>query len=193
MRSPHFDRFYECMMMNYDRCHDDFGYELALLGGAPAQVRHSIENLLLMHGVRDWRDVESLHVLGTSAARHVALAVYEVGGSGSRAMILNRAGDWFKARERTNSTVSALLHEPASNEVISVKLKGEKHHPPRWIDALLKGVQFCDAAVDGEFAMMFHFFLFSGRVFPGPGCPPVDRKISRGGTRTALPGTPSVH
>lgn len=157
MRSLLFDRFCESMTMDHEKWHDGVGYDLALLDGATPEDRQSIENHLLTRGVRDWRDVEALHCLGSPAARKVVLAAYQAGDSGTRAMIMNYASDWFEESERTEAIVAALLDKSASDELTGVMLEVEEHHPPRVIDALLEGVRTRDGVVAGEFAMMLLF------------------------------------
>ncbi len=70
MPSLAYGRFLESMVITYDMWHDGDGYDLDALRSFDAEESLAIEALLVDHLKHspDWRDVESLYVLGSPPA-----------------------------------------------------------------------------------------------------------------------------
>lgn len=157
MNSSLIDRFRESMIMNRERWHDGTGYDLSLLAAATLEERARIESLLISRGIRDWRDVEALASLDTPGARDLLRQTFESGDTQTRAMVLARAPELFGDDARTEAIVAVLVDEDAESRLIEIMLEVEEYHPPRVVEALLKGVCARDAITAGEFAMMLLF------------------------------------
>ncbi len=53
-------RFEKSMNINYEKWHDGLGYDLDAIKSASATERKTIEQILIQHNPRDWRDIEAL-------------------------------------------------------------------------------------------------------------------------------------
>ncbi len=157
MNSPLIDRFRESMILNHDRWHDGVGYDLTLFGEATAQELEQIESLLVSRGIDDWRDVEALAALDTSRARDALHDAFRTGDANKRALIIAHAPSHFGEEERTDAIVAALENESPANQLTQIMLQVMDYHPPRVIQALLRGVCKRDAITASEFAMMLLF------------------------------------
>jgi hypothetical protein len=71
MPSEAYQRFIDSMAMDFDKWHDGTGYDLKALGQLGPEEGEAIERLLIenLRQGGDWRDVEALTALGTTAAR----------------------------------------------------------------------------------------------------------------------------
>ena len=71
MPTKAYQRFLDSMMIGFDKWHDGTGYDLKALARLGLEERKALEELLIknLRQAGDWRDVEALVALGTSAAR----------------------------------------------------------------------------------------------------------------------------
>ena len=67
--------------IGYDEWHDGIGYDLDALGQLEGGERDEVQRWLLARANEDWRDLEALDALGSSAAKG---AVRETLRTGSR-------------------------------------------------------------------------------------------------------------
>lgn len=63
-----FHRFKDSMIIDYEQWHDGVGYDVSLIAQMSEADRQSVEDLILSGGLKDWRDLETLHVLRTERA-----------------------------------------------------------------------------------------------------------------------------
>ena len=79
MPSPAYARFVESMNIGYIQWHDGTGYDLQALAELEAEERAAVEAMLIAHlkDPGDWRDVEALAALDSSAAREAVIAACE--------------------------------------------------------------------------------------------------------------------
>jgi len=61
-------RFKKSMQINYEKWHDGIGYDLEALKLASPEEQNVIEQILINHNPRDWRDIEALAKLNTKRA-----------------------------------------------------------------------------------------------------------------------------
>ena len=61
--------FEESMKIDYEKWHDGVGYDLEALKEASPEQRETIEQILIRHIPRDWRDIEALAQIDTIRAR----------------------------------------------------------------------------------------------------------------------------
>lgn len=62
-------RFEKSMQINFEKWHDGIGYDLDALKLASPTEREAIEQLLIRHNPRDWRDIEALATIKTKNAQ----------------------------------------------------------------------------------------------------------------------------
>jgi len=62
-------RFERSMVIDYEKWHDGIGYDLDALRLASETERKAIEQMLIGHSQRDWRDIEALAEIDTKTAR----------------------------------------------------------------------------------------------------------------------------
>jgi hypothetical protein len=68
-RSPAYHRFIGSLNLGIQEMRDGIGYDVEALETCTVDERHEIETLLLRRGIKDWRDLEALHALGTPRAK----------------------------------------------------------------------------------------------------------------------------
>lgn len=154
---PRVERFRESMAMNYERWHDGIGYDLELLRSATAEERAQIDELLINHGVKDWRDVEALAEINSPRAQLILREAFLTGSDQVRVALLRHAPELFSEQQRTTALVSALEHADVYEGLSQALLLVDDFHPPQVIEALLRGVLVRDGATAGEFAAMLLF------------------------------------
>ena len=54
--------------MDYAKWHDGVGYDLDVLRKLSIDEKEKVEDVLITHGVRDWRDIEALAEIGSEKA-----------------------------------------------------------------------------------------------------------------------------
>jgi len=62
-------RFEKSMVIDYEKWHDGIGYDIDALRSASPTERAAIEQMLIHHSLRDWRDIEALAEIDTESAR----------------------------------------------------------------------------------------------------------------------------
>jgi len=62
-------RFEESMEIDYEKWHDGIGYDIDAIRLASPTERKAIEQMLILHTPRDWRDIEALAEIDTISAR----------------------------------------------------------------------------------------------------------------------------
>jgi HEAT repeat protein len=139
------------MVIDVEKWRDGIGYDLDALRESVGAEREAIEDLLLAHSPRDWRDVEALALLGTDAARDALMdALYDADPE-VRLAVVRYAPDLVSAPERTESLVRAIRTAQAMEGLSQILDEAEEFHPPRVIDALLRG------ALEGDGTAAVHF------------------------------------
>ena len=58
-------RFEESMKIDFEKWHDGLSYDLDALKSASPSERKTIEQILVNHNPRDWRDIEALAQINT--------------------------------------------------------------------------------------------------------------------------------
>ena len=66
--SKEYQRFLDSMNMDYAKWHDGVGYDLDVLRKLSIDEKEKVEDVLITHGVRDWRDIEALAEIGSEKA-----------------------------------------------------------------------------------------------------------------------------
>jgi len=66
--SKEYQRFLDSMNMDYAKWHDGVGYDLDALRKLSLDEKEKVEDVLITHGVKDWRDIEALAEIGSEKA-----------------------------------------------------------------------------------------------------------------------------
>ncbi len=151
------DRFRESMVCTYDRWHDGIGYDLEILKTATPEELVEIEELLLPRATDDWRDVEALAALDSPRARVALRKALKSSNHQVRAAVLTHAPHLVSDAERTATLVAALEGSDTYGGLTQALLQVEEFHPPRIIDALLRGVLTRSEGPPVHFAAMLMF------------------------------------
>lgn len=148
------DRFRASMALNRERWHDGTGYELSLLQEATPGQRAAIENLLVSGGVRDWRDVEALAVLGTARAEQALRTALGSAAVSLRLTIVRHAPHLVDDAQYGAILVEALQTADLYGGLSQALDHLVDFHPPEAIAALWRGVEERDGEVAVHFAAM---------------------------------------
>ena len=71
------NRFLASMTITFDMWHDGEGYDLRALAEISPSERAAIEDILIRHQPRDWRDIEALAAFDSARARDAIVAALE--------------------------------------------------------------------------------------------------------------------
>jgi hypothetical protein len=151
------ERFRDSMVMDYEKWHDGIGYDLALIKKATPEELVEIEDILISGGVNDWRDVEALAALGSPRARALLRKTLKRGKSQLATAVTEYAPDLVSEDERTETLVAALEVAKTYEGLTQTLFQVETFHPPRVIDALLRGVLRRDGETAVYLAAMLMF------------------------------------
>lgn len=151
------DRFRESMVGTYERWHDGIGYDVAIFQKATPEELVEIEDLLLSRSIDDWRDVEALAALDSPRARVALRNALKSSSDRVCIAVAQYAPGLISEAERTAILLHALEGSDTYGELTQALLEVESFHPPKIIDALLRGVlaRADDAPV--HFAAMLMF------------------------------------
>lgn len=151
------ERFKASMQMDYERWREGTSYDLALLAEATADERRQIEHLLLTHEVRDWRDVEALAALDTTAAQTALRNTLASGSIELAVSVLRFAPSLLTMDERVDTLVRAVEHADFYSGLTQALLQIQAFHPPAVIDALLRGILHRSDGAQVHFAALLLF------------------------------------
>jgi hypothetical protein len=150
-------RFTASMAIDYEKWHDGIGYDLEAIAAASPDERAAIEQLVLQHSPRGWRDVEALAALGTPAAHDALRRSLASGDAEVRGAVLRHAPELVSDRERTRALVKALESAEFYGGLTQALHEVAEHHPPEVVKALLKGARRREGTVAVHFAAMLFF------------------------------------
>jgi hypothetical protein len=148
-------RFERSMVCDYMKWHDGIGYDLQILKTATPDELVEIENLLVNHGINDWRDVEALAALDSPRARVLLRAALKSSDHVISTAVVSYAPHLLSDEERTRTLVAALNSSRIYEGLAQTLLEVEEFHPPEVVEALLRGV----LKQDGETAVHFSAML----------------------------------
>lgn len=66
--SIEYQRFLDSMKMDYAKWHDGVGYDLDVLRKLSTEEKEKVEEVLIVRGIKDWRDVDALAEIGSERA-----------------------------------------------------------------------------------------------------------------------------
>jgi hypothetical protein len=149
-------RFEKSMILNFEKWPDGIGYDLDALKMASPQERKAIEQMLINHNPRDWRDIEALAKLNTDAAREAIKEALKSSDPTVRVAVDRYAPDLVGDKERSKSIVDALQNAELFGGLSQVLDEVETYHPQEVKDALIGGL----LKRKGDVAVLFAAMLF---------------------------------
>lgn len=147
--------------IDYERWREGTGYDLAALARMTPAERASVETSLL-HGLRDWRDVQALAALDTPRARAALRRALEEGSDALRMAVLREApqlvaADARGSAARTRALVQALATAELYGGLSQALDEVESFHPPAVMEALWRGLRERDGATAVHYAAMLSY------------------------------------
>ena len=149
-------RFEKSMEINYEKWHDGVGYDIEAIGTASPAEKKAIEQMLIQHKPRDWRDIEALAKIGTKRAREAIKEAIKDPNPDVRVAVTRFSPDLVSDDERTKSIVDALQHAELFGGLSQVLDNVEEYHPTEVKEALISGL----LNREGEIAVLYAAMLF---------------------------------
>ena len=149
-------RFEKSMEINYEKWHDGIGYDVDALKLASQTERIAIEQMLIKHSPRDWRDIEALAQIDTKRARETIRNAIKDPNPAVRVAVTRYAPNLVTNSERSHSIIEALQHAKIFGGLSQVLDDIEEYHPAEVKDALIKGL----LTREGDVAVLFAAILF---------------------------------
>ena len=152
-------RFEASMNIGFEEWHDGIGYNLEAIRLASQAELDSIEQLLINHNPRDWRDIEALAEIHTKCARETIKEAIKDPNPVVRLAVTRFAPQLITDKERTQSVIYALQKVEIFNGFSKVLDEVERYHPEEVKEALIKGLLTRKGGIAVHFAAML-FYLF---------------------------------
>ena len=152
-------RFKASMKIGFEEWHDGIGYDIEALRIASQVERDAIEQILINHSPRDWRDIEALGEINTKCARETIKEAIKDPDPVVRVAVARFAPDLVTDNERTQSLADALQNTEPFWGLSQVLDEVERYHPEEVKEALIKGSLNRKGEVAVHFAAML-FYLF---------------------------------
>jgi len=152
-------RFKDSMKIGFEEWHDGIGYDIEAIRKASPAERDAIEQILINHRPRDWRDIEALAEINTKFARETIKEAVKDPNPVVRIAVTRFAPDLATDTERTQSLADALQNTEPFWGLAQVLDEVESYHPEEIKVALIKGSLNRKGEVAVHFAAML-FYLF---------------------------------
>ena len=152
-------QFKVSMKIGFEEWHDGIGYDIKTLKIASQAERNAIEQILINHSPRDWRDIEALAEINTKCARKIIKEAIKDPNPVVRLAVTRFAPDLITENERSQSLTDALQTTEIFSGLSQVLLEVERYHPEEVKEALIKGLLTRKGDVAAHFAAML-FYLF---------------------------------
>lgn len=149
-------RFQKSMEIDYEKWHDGIGYDLDAIRAATKTQRKAIEQILIHHSPRDWRDIEALAEIKTVSARKIIKNAIRDPNPDVRVAVTRFAPNLVTNVERSQSIINALQHAEIFGGLSQVLDNVEEYHPKEVKEALIAGL----LTREGDIAVLFAAMLF---------------------------------
>jgi hypothetical protein len=149
-------RFEKSMEIDYEKWHDGVGYDINAIRLASPIERKAIEQMLINHTPRDWRDIEALAEIDTKNARETIKNAIKDNNPDVRVAVTRFAPNLVTNRERSQSIINALQHAKIFGGLSQVLDDIEEYHPQEVKEALTEGL----LSREGDVAVLFAAMLF---------------------------------
>lgn len=149
-------RFEQSMQIDYEKWHDGIGYDVTAITSASQAERNAIEDMVINHRPRDWRDIEALAELNTARAKAAMKSAMKDPNPIVRIAVTRFAPNLVSNQERIQSLIDALQTSHLFYGLSQTLDDITKFHPKPVKEALLQGV----LNREGEVAVLFAAMLF---------------------------------
>ncbi len=149
-------RFEKSMEINYEKWHDGIGYDIDAIRLASPTERKAIEQMLIHHTPRDWRDIEALAEIDTKSARETIKNAMKEPNPDVRVAVTRFAQNLITNSERSQSIIDAIQHSKIFSGLSQILDDVEEYHPTEVKEALIKGL----LTREGDVAVLFAAMLF---------------------------------
>jgi hypothetical protein len=149
-------RFDKSMVIDFEKWHDGIGYDIEAIKLASPAERAAIEQTLINHSPRDWRDIEALAEIRTERARQAIKQAINDPNPEVRVAVTRYASNLVTDRERTRSIVDGLQNAELFGGLSQVIDDVAEYHPQGVKDALITGL----LKRKGDVAVLFAAMLF---------------------------------
>jgi hypothetical protein len=152
-------RFKESMKIGFEEWHDGLGYNIAAIKIASQAELDKIEQILINHNPRDWRDIEALAEINTKSARKTIKEAIKDSNPVVRLAVTRFASDLITDNERKQSLIDAIQNVEIFNGFSNMLSEIERYHPKEVKEALINGLLNRKGDVAVHYAAML-FYLF---------------------------------
>jgi hypothetical protein len=149
-------RFEESMKIDYEKWHDGLSYDLDALKTASPAERKTIEEILINHSPRDWRDIEALAQINTERAQETIKNAMKDPNPDVRIAVSRFAPNLITNSDRSKSLIQALKNAEIFSGLSQTLDEIETYHPEEVKEALIDGL----LSREGEVATLFAGMLF---------------------------------
>ena len=150
-------RFEASIKIGFEQWHDGIGYDIEAIKIASQAELDAIEQILINHSPRDWRDIEALAELNTDCAHKTIKEAIKDSNPVVRIAVARFAPDLITEKERSKSLIDALEKTEIFDGLSQVLLEVEKYHPKEIKEALINGLLNRKGDVAVHFvAMLFY-------------------------------------
>lgn len=149
-------RFEKSMEIDYEKWHDGVGYDIdAIKLASPTELKE-IEQMLVRHNPRDWRDIEALSQIDTKTAWETIKDAIDDPNPTVRIAVTRFAPNLVSNRKRSQSLIQALQSAEIFGGLSQALDDIEEYHPNEIKEALIEGL----LSREGEVAVLFAAMLF---------------------------------
>jgi hypothetical protein len=152
-------RFKASMKIGFEEWHDGIGYDIEALRRASQGERDAIEQILINHSPRDWRDIEALAEIKTKFARGAIKKAMKDPNPVVRIAVTRFAPDLVTDNEQPQSLLDALKNTEPFGGLAQVLDEVARYHPEEVKEALVKGSLNRKGEVAVHFAAMLFYLL----------------------------------
>jgi hypothetical protein len=149
-------RFEKSMVIDYEKWHDGIGYDLEAIKLASPTERKAIEQILIHHSPRNWRDIEALAQINTVSSRKTIMKAMKDPNPDVRIAVTRFTPNLVTKTERSQSLIKALESAEIFGGLSQTLDDIEEYHPLKVKKALIKGL----LSREGEVATLFAGMLF---------------------------------
>jgi hypothetical protein len=149
-------RFKMSMEITFEKWHDGIGYDIDSIRIASPTERKEIEQILIQHHPRDWRDIEALAQIHSKDALETIKKAMKDPNPDVRIAVTRFAPNIVTNFERTHSLIKALQSAELFGGLSQTLDDIEEYHPKEIKEALIKGL----LSREGEVATLFAAMLF---------------------------------
>jgi hypothetical protein len=149
-------RFIKSMAIDYEKWHDGVGYDIEAMKQTSPDEIIKIEQILVDHTPKDWRDIEALAQIDTPNAQEIIKKAIKDPNPKVQIAVARFAPKLISHRQKTQSLVRILQNEEIFNGLSQALDEVEKYHPAEIKEALIKGL----LNREGEVAVLFAAMLF---------------------------------